>query len=113
MNKLGEYILSLRNHKKYSQKHVQNETGVTDSQQSRIERGDICNVSPFVLKKLADFYNVNVIELFILAGFINDDDIKQHTRIFKYSELLSDEQKHHIQEEITMFTKNNSILEEK
>lgn len=113
MNKLGEYLLHLRTEHNYSQKFIQEQTGVTDSQQSRIERGKTCDVSPISLKKLSDFYEVSIIELFKMAGFINDKDLEQYSRVFSYAELLSEEQKLHIQEEIHLFTGKTTIKEMK
>ncbi|MGC6174029.1 helix-turn-helix domain-containing protein [Lacrimispora sp. 38-1] len=104
MNKLGEYLLHLRTKHNYSLKFIQEQTGVTDSQQSRIERGITSDISPISLKKLSDFYEVSIIELFKMAGFINDNDLEQYSRVFSYAELLSEEQKLHIQEEINLFT---------
>ncbi len=113
MNKLGEYLLHLRTRHNYSLKFIQEQTGVTDSQLSRIEHGQISDVSPTALKKLSDFYQVSIIELFKLAGFINDKDLEQYSRVFSYAELLSEEQKLHIQEEINLFTGKTTIKEMK
>lgn len=107
MNELGTYLLHLRNKNNYSLKSVKEQTGVTDSQLSRIEHGCTTDVSPSALKKLSVFYGISIIELFKLAGFINNDDLKQYSRVFSYAELLSEEQKLHIQEEILLFTGKN------
>lgn len=104
MNKLGEYLLHLRVERNYSLKYIQEQTGVTDSQQSRIERGITSDISPISLKKLSNFYDISFIELLKMAGYINDKDLEQYSRVFSYAELLSDEQKFHIQEEINLFT---------
>lgn len=113
MNELGNYLLHLRNKHNYSLKFIQEQTGVTDSQQSRIERGTTSDVSPNALKKLSNFYGISTIELYKLAGFIDDKDLDQYTRIFTYAELLSEEQKLHIQEEIYLFTGKTTIKERK
>lgn len=107
MNELGTYLKHLRNKNNYSMKFVNQQTGVTDSQLSRIERGSTTEVSPSALKKLSSFYGISIIELFKIAGFINDDDLKQYSRVFSYVELLSEEQKLHIQEEIFLFIGKN------
>ncbi|MFA9466426.1 MAG: helix-turn-helix domain-containing protein [Velocimicrobium sp.] len=107
MNKLGEYLLHLRVERNYSLKYVQEQTGVTDSQQSRIERGKTSDISPTSLKKLSNFYDISIIELFKMAGYISDKDLEQYSRVFSYAEQLSDKQKFHIQEEINLFTGKN------
>ncbi|MDD3167977.1 MAG: helix-turn-helix transcriptional regulator [Eubacteriales bacterium] len=107
MNELGIYLKKLRTENGYSQKKVHDATGITDSQQSRIERGLNQEISPLSLKKLASFYNVNVIDLYILAGWISQNDLEGYQRIFMYAELLTDSQKKNIQNEIILFTEGN------
>ncbi|MDD3416465.1 MAG: helix-turn-helix transcriptional regulator [Lachnospiraceae bacterium] len=107
MQKLGEYIKELRISHGYSQNKIYEGTGITDSVQSRIERGLNQEISPFQLKKLASFYEISVIDLFKLAGFLTESDISIYKRVFKYSELLTEKQKHNIQEEINFYINGN------
>ena len=107
MEALGNYIRELRIKSGYSQKKIHDEIGITDSQQSRIERGLNQEISPLLLKKIATFYDTNVIDLYLLAGWISENDLKSFQRIFKYAELLTDNQKKNIQEEINLFTQGN------
>ena len=107
MNELGTYLKELRINHGYSQEHIFECTGITDSQQSRIERGLTQKISPIILKQFASFYNICVIDLYLLAGFLSNEDISQFRRIFKYTELLTDNQKRNIQEEINLYIQGN------
>ena len=104
MDKLGQYLVALRKKHNYSQKYVYEQTGISDSIQSRIERGENDKISPNVLTTLAEFYDISVIDLFIVAGFITTKDLERYKRVFKYSELLTDYQYQVIQENINCMT---------
>lgn len=107
MKDLGNCIKELRIKNGYSQKKIHDEIGITNSQQSRIERGLNQEISPLTLMKIAKFYDVNLIDLYLLAGWISENDLKGFQRVFKYSELLTESQKKNIQEEINLFTERN------
>lgn len=107
MKELGIYLKELRINHGYSQDQVFECTGITDSQQSRIERGLNQTISPTTLKRFANFYGICVIDLYLLTGFLSKEDITQYKQIFKYAELLTEKQKKNIQEEINLFTQGN------
>lgn len=75
MRKLGKKLKKLRIENKLSLAKVQHMTGITDTRLKRIEDGNIFEPSPFTLKKLAKLYNVNVIEFYQLAGYLDIEDL--------------------------------------
>lgn len=99
MNELGERLKSVRLKKNLSLAEVYAHIGITDSKLKRIEDGKTKEPSPLDLRKLADFYEINVIELFCLAKYI---DKRQFSTlpVFQNSELLNDLEIEHIQNEI-------------
>lgn len=111
MSKLGLYLRSLRESKHLSMNDVYKETSITDSKLSRIECGSVEEPSPITLKKLANLYNVNVIDLFTLAGFLDEEDLLAYEKVFLNVDLLNDEEKAHIQQQINLFTKQRTNIE--
>jgi transcriptional regulator with XRE-family HTH domain len=111
MPELGSYLRSLRENKHLSMNDVYIETSITNSKLSRIETDSVEEPSPIALKKLANLYNVDVINLFTLAGFLDKDDLLYYKKVFLNVDLLNDEEKAHIQQQINLFTKQRTNTE--
>ncbi len=105
MNKFGEYLKLQRQKQKLSLKDVYMKSGITDSKLSRVERGEGHGLEPMELKKLAQIYDVNTISLYLLAGYISEDDLKGYRFVFKNANLLTNEEQDNIQTQINLMTK--------
>lgn len=66
MKTIGSKLKYLREINDYSQKRVATAVGISNVQLSRYESGDR-TPDPYILKKLADFYNVNM-DYFVTEG---------------------------------------------
>lgn len=97
MRKLGIYLKEIREKLGYSLSSVYQNTAITNSKLSRIENGNTQEISPYDLKKLACLYNLDLIDLFIRANFLDEDDIKYHLCPLKGLELLNKNEKDYIQ----------------
>ena len=106
MNTVGEYLKSIREKKGLSLKEVYRKTGISDSKLSRIEK----EPNPFeitlsVLKALTELYGIDLIELLVHIGYLDEKALSSYKRVFQNVDLLSNKQKKHIQEEIDLFIK--------
>lgn len=92
MKRLGEQLKKLRQDSTLSLNDVYKKTGIHDSVLSHIENGETQNPSPTTLKKLARLYNVNVISLFLLCGYLDENDLTQYQESLSGVDLLADEE---------------------
>ena len=67
---LGKYLNKIRTDRDISLREVYKQTGITYSHLSMIENGKR-NVTPALLKNLAHLYNVDYIDLYEKAGYID------------------------------------------
>jgi transcriptional regulator with XRE-family HTH domain len=87
MQELSNYLEKLRG--KMSIRQVAEKTGISNAYLSQLESGKRNNPHPDVLKKLAKFYGIPVIEFLKKAGYL-DQDISEETyeekidRLFQY-----------------------------
>ena len=100
MSKFGDYLRQLRNEKGISQADVFNLTGITNSRLSKTENGADNTLNPAELKKLASIYEVAVIPIYIMAGYLEPSDLEEYRSGFKGIELLDKDEKEHIQYQI-------------
>lgn len=100
MSKLGAYLKEVRNGKGFSQAKVYEMTGITDSRLSKAENGADATLNPAEIKKLASLYGVAVVPMYIMAGYLDASDLEEYRSGFKNTELLDDEEKQHIQDQI-------------
>lgn len=105
VKQLGEQLRKFRQDQNLSLNDVYQKTGVHDSVLSHIENGDTQSPAPGTLKKLADLYGVSVISLYLLCGYINENDLIQYQRCFSGADLLIDEEKDFIQKQIDILTR--------
>ena len=106
---LGTQLKTARNKQQLSLKDVKELCGIADSKLSRVERGGKEKLRPDELKGLADLYGLNVIELYILAGYLSEDDLTQYQLVFDNAECLTDEEKQSIQTQINLFVKRRGV----
>lgn len=105
MKRLGEQLRKLRQDLKFSLNDVYQITGIHDSVLSHIEKGETQSPAPATLKKLAELYNVSVISLYLLCGYLDESDLTEYQRCFSGIELLNDEERDFVQKQIDIITK--------
>jgi len=110
MSELGDRLKESREKIGLSQKKVFEMTGITDSRLSKMERGQIA-CSPEDLRRLSDLYNVNLIPLYKLADYLNDNDIREYQFVFRGVSSLDDEEMQHIQAQIDFLNKKRKVDE--
>lgn len=105
MKQLGKKLRKLRQNLNFSLNDVYQKTGIHDSVLSHIEKGETKNPAPATLKKLAGLYNVNVISLYLLCGYLDENDLTEYKRCFSGVALLTEEERDLVQKQINIFTK--------
>lgn len=101
----GEYLESKRKEKKLGVKAVYKATGVGDSTLRSIEKGDIKSPCALHLKKLADYYDIDVIPLYKSYGYLDNEDLESYKKCYKNTELLNEEEMNTIQTMINLLVK--------
>lgn len=109
MSALGSFLKEHRNRCNLSLKDVHEQTGITDSKLSRLERGEGKTPDPEELKKLARLYGIGVVSLYLLAGYLEERDLSDYQFVFKDADLLSEEEKENVQTQINLFTKGRKV----
>lgn len=110
MSKFGDYIKKIRKEKGISQAKVFDLTGITDSRLSKAENGADGTLNPPELKKIAALYGVPVVSLYIIAGYLDDVDLEEYRSGFKNTELLDEEEKKHVQDQIDFINRRKGKL---
>jgi len=105
MKRLGEQVRKLRQNLNLSLNDVYQKTGIHDSVLSHMEKGKTQNPAPATLKKLAELYNVNVISLYLLCGYLDENDLAEYQRCFSGVALLTEEEKNLVQKQIDILIK--------
>lgn len=88
MQELSKYLKKLRG--EMSIRQVAEKTGISNAYLSQLESGKRNNPHPEVLKKLAKFYEIPVIEFLKKAGYLDEDNDEEETyeekidRLFQY-----------------------------
>lgn len=109
MSAIGTYLKEIRNSLGLSLKDVQERCGVTDSKLSRLERGEGRDLTPYDIKKLAQLYEIEVIPLYIMAGYLDENDLSDYQLVFENAKLLNEEEKRSIQMQINLLTKGRQV----
>ena len=104
MSSIGVLLKEQRNQHNLSLNDVYKQCGITDSKLSRIERGEK-TPDPDELRKLALTYGLDVVSLFISAGYLDEDDLLNYQFIFQNAHYLNDEERQSIQTQINLLTK--------
>lgn len=111
MNKIGSYLRDARNRCQLSLNDVFNYCGITNSKLSRMERGKGKMPEPVDLRKLAQLYEIDIIPLYIMAGYLVENDLSNYQFVFRNAELLKDDEKQSIQTQINLFTKGRQVCD--
>lgn len=103
---LGEYLKGIRLQQELSLKDVYKATGISDSKLSRIENAtNASDPAPSILQALSKLYNINLIELYCMAGYLDEEALSSYERVFQNVDLLTEDERNHIQAQIDLFTK--------
>lgn len=109
MNTLGAYLKEMRKKSGLSLKEVHAHCGITDSKLSRMERDEGSQLTPIELRKLAKLYQIDLVQLFLVAGYLDESDLATYQLVFRDASLLTLEEKQHIQEQIDLFIKGRTV----
>ncbi len=85
LQNFGNELKRLRKENNVTNRYIEKVTKIDNGTLSRLESGFIKKINPVVLKKLADFYNVNVLNFQLMLGYINKEDI------LKFSDTLKNQ----------------------
>ena len=77
--KLGEYLRNLRDSYNLTIREVKKMTGINTADLSRIESGLKERVNPLHLLELARIYKINVIELYLIIGYLKESEIIKYS----------------------------------
>lgn len=105
MSKFGDYLKKARDDKGLSLARVHELTGITNSRLSKAENGADTILNPAELRQLASLYGRAVVPMYIMAGYMIASDLEEYRSGFRNTELLDDEEKEHIQNQIDFIIK--------
>lgn len=106
MSDFGKVLKELREKNGLSLKDVTEKTEISDSKLSRIENNkNRSEVEPSILIKLSKLYGINLVDLYIIAGYLDAEALSSYRQVFNNVDLLTDDERNHIQEQIDLFTK--------
>lgn len=109
MDRFGDYLREARIRQGLSLKDVYRETGISDSRLSRMENGaQTFEVGPSRTRALAKLYKISLVDLLITAGYLDADALSSYEQVFHNVDLLSDDERTHIQEQIDLFIKGRT-----
>jgi len=74
---LGEYLKHLREQFDLTLREVEERTGISNAYISQIENGIKDSPHIKILKKLADVYNISLLEMLIKAGYLDSEDLEE------------------------------------
>ena len=100
MSVFGDYLKAIRNKKGLSLAKVYELTGITNSRLCRTENGSDGILNPAEKKKLAALYDVAVVSMYLMAGYLDTSDLEEYRSGFKNTDLLDTDEKKHIQDQI-------------
>lgn len=93
--KLGKFLKEARSEKKMTITDLENESGINRADIHRLESGQKKRLNPFQLVSIAEALDINLIDLYILVGFISkkaiSDFVKKKTdeRISEQLKIIS------------------------
>lgn len=109
MDNPGQYLKNIREKRRLGVKAVYTQTGVGDSTIRRIEEGKTKFPPATQLKTLANFYGVNLVELYKAYGYLDETDIDYKNNYFENAELLDKDAISHIQGLINLLTEKRTL----
>ena len=105
MTALGKYLKEIRLLQELSLKDVYKATGISDSKLSRTENGtNVSFPAPSILRSLSKLYNIDLIDLYSMAGYLDQEALSSYERVFQNVDLLTKDERNHIQAQIDLFT---------
>lgn len=104
MSDFGKRLKAYREALGLSLQQVNEQTGITNSRLSRIEKGTV-ECPPIDLKKLARVYGLQTIPLFMEAEYLDQEDVAEYQFVFRGVSELDEEERCHIQEQIDFIIK--------
>ena len=87
---IGDFLKQQRQTLGLSMSEVHEQTGITDS-------------------KLAELYQVNIVTLYLMAGYLTENDLCDYRFGFDGAALLTEEERKNIQTQIHLFTKGRMV----
>ena len=75
---LGKFIRKKREEKSWSQGQLSYKTGINNADIHRIESGQRKKINPFYLISLAEALEIDYIQLYQIAGYVDTKDIKSN-----------------------------------
>lgn len=78
--KLGNFLKEKRKEKNYTITDIESASGINRADIHRLESGQKKRLNPFQLVSLAEALNINLIDLYILVGFINEKAISDFVK---------------------------------
>ncbi len=109
MATLGECLKNARSKAGLSQRQAAQKIGITNSRLSKMER-DLNPCPPEELKSLASLYNVSVIDLYIAAGLLTEEDLNEYQMVFHGVNELDDLETAHIQQCIDLLIRRKDQI---
>jgi len=107
MNPVGFYLRELRTKLSLSLNDVCKKTDITTTRLNRIELGQINEPSPKVLKTLSIFYNIDLIDLYKRAGYLEDNSFNDPSVPFCNYQTLNCEERNFVQQTIDFLAENH------
>lgn len=83
---LGSYLQKIRQEKDISLRDVYDKTGISYSHLSMIENGKR-NVTPALLRNLAQLYNIDYIDLYEKAGYVELAEKEKLSNVFPTTDI--------------------------
>lgn len=106
MDNIGVFLKKARIDNGLSLKDVQKQTGISDSILSRIENEkNHSGANPTALRSLSKLYGCSLIDIYVMAGYLDEEDLSSFTQVFRNADLLTADERKNIQEQIDLFTK--------
>lgn len=97
MIELSDYLKKLRADNHLSLKALAKHIGSTDAILSRLENGQLPKDIPYLFNSLAEFYNINVITLYIKSNLISLEALNEYNGIFTNCSNLTEKEIKQIQ----------------
>lgn len=106
MKNIGKLLKEQRELKNLSLKTVSSVVGISDSKLNRMERNEVEEPSPKTIKKLANYYEADLVKFYISCGYLDMNDLEKYQQYFSGVNKLTPEEKDFIQNLINLFLKN-------
>jgi transcriptional regulator with XRE-family HTH domain len=110
MAMVGQYLRAIREARQLSMGDVEKRTAITTTRLNRIEHDNIKEPSPTALKQLAELYEIDLVSLFVKAGYLDANSVSAFSRVFSGVEKLNEDEKKHIQQQIDFLNKRQESL---